>query len=379
MSSEPITPPKLDGQPDFPEPGIYFGMPDDVYHSIHACSATGIKNLSVSSMDYWASSLLNPEREDDTESFARTLGHAYHCRICEGAKEYILRYAPSLEKDDYPDLIVTVADIRKAIDDAGGKPKGTAKDALIEQLLELNPSAKVWDRMVAEHAEANADKTIIGMKYFRRIEIAAAMIMGDPALKQAFTGGHPEVSIFWYDEATGCPMKARIDYLKMNAFIDLKSFSNKGGKPIQRAIDMAISSYKYYIPVVVYLEAIEAAKKMILQAGSDKNRGLKTVARWQGGEPPEHISQWLWSWAHQPEPEALFVFQQTGKAPVTRGRIMHRGTTFAINDSAVQFLKRKWVRCAQTFGTDPWIDIEPVSQTVDENLNWSATDFGDTA
>ena len=62
-------------------------------------------------------------------------------------------------------------------------------------------------------------------------------------------------------------MKARLDYIKMQALVDLKSFSNMQSKPVQRAIDMAIATRKYYIPVVVYLEAIAAAKAMMVKRG----------------------------------------------------------------------------------------------------------------
>lgn len=371
-----IEPPRLDGQPAFPTPGIYFGMPEDVYHSIHACSASGIKKMSASAMDYWATSPLNTEREDDGDSVAKMMGRAYHCRICEGRDAFVERYAVELDKADFGDaLCVTVEHIRKAIDDAEGKPKGTSKTGLIEQLLDLNPEAKVWDVMVAEHAEANKGKTLISPKLYRRIEIAAAMIGGDPQLKDAFEGGHAEVSVFWYDDKTGAPMKARFDYLKMNTLVDLKSFANMQGKPVQRAIDMAISNQKYFIPVVVYLEAIAAAKAMVKAGKGD------CVFQYGNGEdhkPARFQKQWAWEWAHQPEPEVLFVFQQTGIAPVTRGRTMGRGSVFTVTDFSVQYLKRKWVRMATTYGTDPWLDLEPITRTEDEAMTWAATDFGDT-
>jgi hypothetical protein len=34
------------------EPGIYFGMPEDEYHSIPAVSASGIKRIAITSMDF---------------------------------------------------------------------------------------------------------------------------------------------------------------------------------------------------------------------------------------------------------------------------------------------------------------------------------------
>jgi len=394
---ENVQPPRHDGQPYFPQPGIYFGMPEAEYHSIHACSASGLTHLSVSSMDYWAMSTLNQEREDEAEKAdgkltPRQLGQAYHAFIVEGAAAFEKRFVLALDKDearfaakakDRP-LCVTIADIRSAIEALDVKPKGTSKDALIEQLLELDPGAFIWDRMLSQYGRDHAGKTFISHKLFRRISIAKLMIEGDPQLKDAFHGGHAEVSIFWFCPTTGAPMKARLDYIKMNALVDLKSFSNMMGKPVQRAIDMAISNRKYFVPVVVYPEAIAAAKAMIVASEGkgcvwqykpfDKGDGFIV---WEPAPATGATLEWAWSWAHQPEPQVLFIFQQTGIAPVTRGRIMPTATTYMVNNSAIQFLKRKWVRCAKAYGTDPWLDFEPVVTTEDESLTWAATDFGE--
>jgi hypothetical protein len=387
--NKPFLPPRLPDAPPFPEPGLYFGMPDEVYHAIHACSASGLKHMSISSMDYWASSLLNPENEREEKAAKasgqltpRQLGQAYHTFICEGPVKFSERYAVALDKDVMKmeaaakkvPFCVTTADLRIAIDEAGAKPKGTAKEPLIEQLLDLVPEAMVWDREVAIHSEVHAGKLMISPTLFRRIAIAHAMIAGDPQLKSAFTGGHAEVSLFWYDEETGVPMKARLDYLKMNHLVDLKSFGNQQGKPIQRAIDSAISNNKYYVPVAVYLEGIEAVKKLVKEKKGD------AVFRFYAdgtecGDTAEDVS-WCWKWAHQPEPEVLFVFQQTGIAPVTRGRIMTLGSHYTATKWAVGYLRRKWKRCALAYGTDPWLDFEPVVATVDEELPPWASDFG---
>lgn len=368
---------RVQPHPTWPGEGIFFGMPDDMYHSIFACSASGIKKMSASSMDAWASSTLNPDNEEgDGDSLAKMLGRAYHCRICEGREVFNGRYAVEADKTDFGDeLIVTIEDIRKAIDDAGGKPKGTKKGDLIEQLLECDPTALVWDKIVEAHNAEHEGKTMLPAKLHRRIEIAAAMIEKDPQLGKAFTGGHAEVSVFWFDQS-GLPCKARFDYLKMAHLVDLKSFANGSGKPVQRAIDAAISNYKYYIPVVFYLEAIAAAKRMVVATKTECVRRLYPDGT-ECGDTQEDKA-WCWQWAHQPQPEVVFVFQQTGAAPVTRGRVMGVGTTYTITTYAVQFLKRKWKECVENYGYDtPWLDVEPITRTEDESLSFAATDFGE--
>lgn len=392
----PLEPPRHPQQTPFPPVGIYFGMPHETYHSIPACSASGLKHLSISSMDYWARSLLNLDREDDEvpkdsgQLTPRQLGQAYHTYICEGMAAFVQRYAITLDKERIREVTlakglpfcVTVSDLRQAIDEAGGKPKGTSKEPLIDQLLEFVPGAVVWDRLVAKHLAVNFGKTMITPKLHRRIAVAEAMISGDPKLGKAFRGGHAEVSIFWFDEKTGVPMKARLDYLKMNTLVDLKSFGNQQGKPIQRAIDAAIANNKYYLPVVVYLEAIAAAKQMIRDTKSGVFQWYEADAPGnEGGDaghgtPAHELYKWCWDWAHQPEPEVLFIFQQTGIAPVTRGRIMPTGNHYVITQGAVQDLKAKWRHCAETYGVDPWVDFEPVRTTADEEVGPWASDFG---
>jgi hypothetical protein len=365
-----VPPPSREGAVQWPGPGIHFGLDEDTYHAIHACSASGLKDLSMSSMDYWAKSVLNPDREDEDTVF-KTLGRAYHVRILEGRARFQSGFGRSLEKGDYEGLIVTIDDANQAIEKAGYTPpkKGTPKPAVLRALAEAVPDALVWDALVETHAKANEGKTLIPSKSYNRIEVAAAMIEGDPYLKQAFTGGYPEVTLFWWCPRTGAPMKARIDYLKMRTFNDLKSFSNPVGRPIERAIDFTIASRKYYLPTVVYSEGIAAVKQQIKELG-----GLDCI---HGPDDQlKELRHWVWEWAHQPEPECLMVFQQTGNAPVTRGRRMTRGTTYEVTSFAVQMLKRRWVECAKEFGSDPWIDVAPIRDVVDDEMPMSATDYG---
>lgn len=380
-----VSPPRLEGQPPFPPPGIYFGMPEDTYHSIHACSASGLKKLMVSSMDYWASSPLNPELKDKEDSIYMELGRAYHARICEGPVVFEQRYCIGLDKSDYgEDLCVTTDDIRKAIEAIDVKPKGTRKSDLIDQLRDAYVDAQmdqppVWDEEVADHKERNEDKVHLPRKQWNRIQIAARMIEADPNLAKAFTGGHAEVSLFWYDEVTGAPCKARLDYLKLQALVDLKSFSNMAGRPIERAIDFEIANRRYYIPVAFYLKGIAAVKQVI--KGTPLGHQWESVFGWHDGEPvpmldPDVLS-WIGAWQEKPEPKVLFVFQQTGAAPVTRGRLMTTGSVYTVNKYAVEALMRKWVLCATTYGTEPWLDLGPVRETVDEEIPLSASDFGE--
>ena len=329
-----------------PEAGIYFGMAEAAYHAVPALSASGIKNLMISPMDYWARSHMNPDYQPE-ETDALGLGKAYDCRIVEGRAAFYRLYAPALDSDDHQSALRTMDDIRQAITAAGGKPKGATKAALIDQLATLDPGAQVWDRLVEQHAGLHDGKTLLAPKLIRRIEIAAAMIEKHPELCKAFTGGYPQVSIFWVDEETGVPMKSRLDYLKVRAIIDLKTVGNAQGKPFDRAVYYAMASYKYHVQAGVYLEAVEAAKRLIRAGDMTAVNGAVDA-------------KWLQQFVSANEHSFVFCFQQTGIAPVARGYQLQRGSVLQIADLQIRQARETYKRCVETFGDSPWVDVTPI-------------------
>ena len=54
--------------------------------------------------------------------------------------------------------------------------------------------------------------------------------------------------------------KARFDYLKPKAIVDLKTFGNFMNKPIDSAIYSAMASGKYHIQAAFYMRAFQAAR-----------------------------------------------------------------------------------------------------------------------
>ncbi|MEC9268523.1 MAG: PD-(D/E)XK nuclease-like domain-containing protein [Pseudomonadota bacterium] len=338
------------GDLTFMPEGIYFDMPEEDYFADPSLSQSSMKWLLVSPMDYWARSAMNPDRPDDDTSDAMDLGKGYHARILEGRDVFYDRFAAAVDPDDYPDALRTVDEIKAALKERELPVSGN-KPALIDRLLEADPQADIWDRIVAEHAEKHDGKTLLPPEQMRRIEIAAAMIEKHPQLSKAFTGGEPEVSIFWRDDEYGTPLKARIDYLKVAAICDLKSFANKLNKPIDRAVVQAVSSQRYHIQTAHYDAAIERAREFVMEG------------RVFGPAPA-----WIDKFAAFPREnrQFLFVFQQTGVAPVARGYVMPRGSVYEIGRMVARKCIREWREHMDTFGTDPWIDMTEVSEFEDD-------------
>lgn len=342
LTGEVVEPPAPVHDMPYP-PGIYFDMPEDEYHRAAALSASGIKNLLISPMDFWARcSWLNPAYQSET-SDAMDLGKAYDARIVEGRETFYRHYAPALDPTDYPNALRTMDEIRATLlhTDPTAK-KGGNKPDLIARLLALDANVEVWDTLVAEHAENHKGKELIDAHLLARIEIAAAMIENHPDLCKAFTGGFPQVSIFWLDVASGVPMKARLDYLKAGAIIDLKTFSNPQGKPLDKAIAYAMASRKYHVQAAVYHEAVDTVKGLVGQHGEAVVYGAVS-------------KPWL-DLLCASDQKFLFVFQQTGIAPVARGKVFPRYSTFDLARITIEEAKRRYADNYRTFGSDPWID-----------------------
>lgn len=378
----PFKPPVLDGTPELPAPGIYFNMPDELYHSLPALSSSGIKKLASSPMLFWASTTwLNEEcakqkAEAEKDKDHLNIGKAYHCRILEGREAYERRFVVALDKASIEGCLESSDEIKNRIRELGEKPLGTITEAdgiskraakkedWINQLLELEPDARIMARIVEEFEEEHRGKTVIPADVHMRIELAARMIQLDEGLCKAFTGGHPEVVLIWNCPRTGVPMKARVDYLKIRAMVDLKSIANQRERSIENAIRFEIASYHYNIQPSVYFEGADEVRKLVRKHGASVVHGLDDPT-------------WALQWARHQEPDKwLWVFQQKGIAPITRGAWYPRaGTVKMISDDIVLRMKRRFREYAESMGMEPWLDVAPPYELADEDIPNSATEI----
>lgn len=392
---EPFAPAVLDGTPELPAPGIYFGMPEEIYHALPALSSHGIRNLASSPMLFWArcqfiSDLArkNEERRASKERVHQTIGKAYHCRIMEGMDEFHRRFAVALTEEDCEGALESTDQIKAAISAAGEKPSAKVPDTLpdggeymraakkadwIAQLLAIDPEAKVLDVMNEQHRDKHAGKAFIAAEVYDQIEIAARMVEQDPEVRHAFTGGHAEVVLIWYCPVTGVPMKARVDYLKLKSSVDLKTVANQRGLSMERAIAQEVSSYKYTIQPSVYVEGITEVKRLVRE-GQAVIRDMHEASDMLRSAS---ITTWTKKWAEDDsEGEWLWVFQQKGDAPITRGVFYPlQGSTRAVVDQIVTRQKERFKQFSATYGTDPWLDVAPIYDMADEDLPPWATEI----
>jgi hypothetical protein len=327
--------------------GLYFGLPEDDYHAQQRLSNSGIKWLQVSTLDFWHRSWMNPDYEYPTTKFMDE-GNAWHKRILEGPDAFYNEYAAALDPADYPGVLITMDDLKGRLRGLGEKVGGSKAD-LIDRLIRADPEAPIWDVAVDLHALEHKGKKLVPADLIDTIEKQAAMIEKHPDISRCFSGGMPEVTVLWTDSESGVPMKARLDYVKPRADIDLKTFSNPLGKPIDRAIATAMAGGKYHVQCAVYSEAMDHAIDFIQT----------------GGVHGDVDKEWLKSLDRQRE--FVFVFQQTG-VPVARAKVFPKYLTYDIGRIAMRDGIAKFAECSRVFGSDMWIDVEPIGVIEDSDL-----------
>lgn len=250
------------------------------YHARLALSQSGMKDLAVSPLAYWYRTI-NPERPSCEPSAEQRFGTALHTLVLEGDDVFRERYACALNKEDLPNCLVTVDDLRGWLRDKGKKPEGTLKAGLIAQVQAVDPSVVIWDVICAAHREENDGKTICEPDEWARIHGAADALLSEPKLAEILRDGEAECSIFDVDPDTQTPIKVRLDWLAPNCILDLKTFSQKRGKSIDECVADAITYEKYYRQAFFY--------SSVHQRATGRNKPLKVVMAFVESDPPHEV------------------------------------------------------------------------------------------
>lgn len=309
-------------------PGIYIGLSDEKYHADAALGSSNLRRVAISPPDYWFDSFMNPAREDDKDTPATKRGTAVHVLVLYGEEAFSQRYMRIPHTSDMS---------------SGEKAALTKK---------YNEKA------------AATGKIALGSKVYDNVAISSAMISRNKELSYALIGGLNEVSIFWIDEETGLPLKARIDCLKPRGVGDLKSITNRMDKSFPQACRDSIATYRYDGQAAHYMNArarifrFWASEQVfaINNAPYDVDL-LKQVA---------HEKEYAWQW----------VWWQAEGAPITYSRVlspknpMLENGRILINRGKDQFLK-----FSEMFGSDVWVLEEPATELYQEEMpGWYARD-----
>lgn len=351
--------------------GIYFGLPEDTYHAAAGLSASGTCNMQISPADFWMRSWMNPDREDTTTQ-AMVDGKARHCRCLEGPATFAERFCTSLVKADHPTALITVDDLKAFLKSrAGDDVKLPGKKAALAELVkEFADHPPIWDEMKIRHAEANEGKATISPDVMTAIERQGLIFDRHADVQKLLDGGESEVSIFWTDDETGLPMKARLDRLKPTYVADLKTISNPLGKPIRRAILTAVANAKSHIQTHQYLTAADKAIEFAAAGQFEIFDGL-TV------DDGNRIRGFVEELAEAPpgEHHMIFIFYMATGAPIVRPIDFPRNlATYDIARITVNMAKQSFADYYETYGESEWVDFEPLDAFEDDEFFRYMTD-----
>lgn len=190
--------------------GIYFNMPDHIYHADKSISNSGMNNLVLTPKvgitvptprKYWWESNFNPEKEP-IDSDAMKKGRALHTMVLEPHK--------------------------------------------FAEQFQIKPNVKT-------STVANT----LGEGQYKDLKKASQELLKNETAKAILSAGIPEVAIFWIDEETGVPCRLKVDILETEIAADLKTTSNIYD------IGYSIVDYGYHRQVAFYLEGINKIKSLI--------------------------------------------------------------------------------------------------------------------
>lgn len=333
------------------EPGIYFGMSENDYHNSAGLSCSGLKQLAVSPLNYWHHNL-NPDLEPPEETAAQRFGKAVHCWLLE-RDIFWDKYAVALSQDDFAGLLVTIDDMKAWLGERGLPTSAKRKQELIDRIIATHDAPPIWDLECAHFEEEAAGKVHLKKPEAAQVEQIGKLVDAEPVMKALLSGGMPEVSFFVRDPESGVMLKARMDYVKPNATVDVKTFSNSRGKPTDKAVFDAIFYEKYNLQCAFYTKVRELARQQLAAA--------EIATHGNVGET------WLKGFTENASHGFGFVFIES-EAPFDMRAIQFRRSEAAGADENIYWLSANmqihdltqlYVECQRRFGDRPW--REPVS------------------
>lgn len=283
--------------------GIYFGLPEEVYHGVPALGGGALCKLAVSPADFWRGSWLDPDRPelDEEATEAQIVGRAYHCARLE-PEQLETRFCGELDKKTMPPgSLFTAKQMEAKLKELGISPVGGSVLEQAERLADYDfPLEKLWHLALHNWSRELKGRQPIKAKVWAEILIDMERIRSTPAIADKLTGGAAEVAVFWTDE-NGIRCKAKLDYLTVAHWAELKTFDNTRGRKLEQAIADAVRYNRYYIGAAHYRDAVEAIRTGGLQIrGESSDLQRELIARIQIAPNPLE----LW-----------FIFQQKGGVP----------------------------------------------------------------
>ncbi|MGE5510300.1 MAG: SAP domain-containing protein [Bacteroidota bacterium] len=363
--------------PALPTEALIFGLPEKRYHESEALGSHAIQRLAIEPVEFWWESAMNPLREqEEIEKEDLLVGRAYHKLVLEGREAFDAAFCAEPDPADFPGALVTNRDMQAWLRERQLKVSGD-KAELIARCKAADPDAPIWEEIEAKWV---AGRTPIKWRAYQRILLSAATITRNPDLARCFEDGWSEVSVFWLED--GVPNKARIDYLKLLASVDLKSIGLRSLKSFATACKREIAQRRYDIQFVHYTEAREQARKFV-EAGKvyvwSDAAGAVPIDKIAPDDPLRRMAppmKWLRVFARQADYTWSWVFVKKTGAPIAWACGMSQDDPlFGLASEQRLRALDTWRENMARYGREMWIYTAPFELITGQDLpTWLGQD-----
>ncbi len=343
--------------------GLYLHLPEEAYFAQRRLGSSDIVKLFQQREGWWWSSHLNTRRVEKPKE-ALNFGKALHAAVLEGVDAYASRFAVAPDKADFPDLCVTIDEIKAALDEAGVTyPSRATKPILVDGAAAAG--IPVWDAILAAFDEQRGALDAISSTEDWQIRMMARLIHEHGEIGPLFAFGPEhvplaEVSILWTTD-DGIRRRGRLDGMLPTATGDLKSLGNWSGRPLSFEAGKIANDRGLDIQMADHHVARRKAYEFIVAgnvhgATPEEHAWLKRF--------PTEAPHWGYFWIFFQKPDDV-----NGRAPVIFpwwedfGDELHRFGHRKLH-SALQTYRR----CMSEHGAhEPWTRVERLHVTTEGN------------
>ena len=324
-----------------PEPGLYYGISEQVYRAWDAENHSTLKMVDVS-MERYKHCRDHGGGDDSQARLEGRVLHAYILEPAEAATRYVAtpREYPTLVKAKDAECTIKATDKtgRNFVVARGrGKareewqyvlePESTGEDwlghsevpsGLVE--IEMRPwtnsanFCSCWSDAIREKGGE-----VISHDSLAMCKGMAARLREIPDVKGLFDGASFEVSVVWIDEATGLKCKCRVDLLNLCLNIELADIKTSMAPVSHDSFAWTVKKWSYASQGAMYIDGVKAALKAI----GKPHDGLASFT-FMAGEKVEPYTPALWDLLDEYN-DGMELCQPGSSSWLQYGRALYRG------------------------------------------------------
>lgn len=238
--------------------GIYRDLSIADYVADPAISGSALSVL-LREPEAYPDFLAQKQRPDQTQTKFQVFGSAAHCAILEGIEAFKAHYVAQPDKDDYPEALATIDDLKEWLRERKGKLTGTKSElsARAREIAALcNEPVILWSELEAQLVGGR--ETLSPNDYEAAIRLAK-FVRSSPSCADLFDEGVPELSVFWTED--GERFKARFDWIGPAGVVELKTYSRPAHGSLRQHLAREIGQNDYHLQAAHAMRAFEVVRE----------------------------------------------------------------------------------------------------------------------